>query len=169
MLLIAAHLQAARVDAAQLLDELNTFPHVREISHFSTAVLNHEIGLGAIQKVRGEWRFKSSERVTGILDSYTWQVADGFTSNEMMGKLLARLDTADNAKQLFFCQGRSCGHSAQWANRVFKERLLYGKQDWQQYAVYQISGKPEYRLMIYSAARSEDRQYLRVELLSISG
>jgi hypothetical protein len=85
-----------------------------------------------------------------------------------MARLLERLDSADNTKLLFSCHGRACGHGAQWANRVFRERVLYGREDLQKYAVYAIEGKPRYRLVTYSAARTEDRQYLRVDLLTIS-
>lgn len=150
------------------LEELDSFPHARRVSFDTQEVIDHEIGLGGIRKVRGDWRFKDSERLSGTLVSYTWQIMDGFTSAQVMDKLLAPVAANADAQLLFKCEGRACGHSAQWANRVFAERVLYGREDWQQYAVYALQDNGEYRLVVYSAARTEDRQYLRADLLRIA-
>ena len=81
---------------------------------------------------------------------------------------LEKVEGDDSATLLFSCQGRACGHGAQWANRVFRERVLYGREDLQRYAVYELEGSPKYRLITYGAARTEDRQYLRVDLLELA-
>jgi len=160
--------RAAAIDVEALLDKLNNYPHARQISYSQTDVIDHEIGLGAMQKTRGEWRFKNSERLSGNLTSYTWQIVDGFTSAQLMKKLLDEVAQDEAASLLFACEGRACGNEAEWANRVFNERVLYGRADLQRYAVYGLKGDPAYRLLAYSAARTEDRQYLRVELLQIA-
>ena len=118
-----------------------------------------------MQKVRGSWRFKVSERQSGVLLRYTWQIVDGFTSNEVMAEAEQRLD---QARLLFACDGRSCGQGVQWANRVFRERVLYGRDDLQRYRVYDPLGDGRYRLLLFSSARTSDRQYLHAQLLSIS-
>ena len=45
----------------------------------------------------------------------------------------AELEAGEGVTLLYSCAGRACGHAAQWANRVFRQRLLYGRQDLQQY------------------------------------
>jgi hypothetical protein len=58
----------------------------------------------------------------------------------------------------------------QWANRVFRQRVLYGREDLQRYRVYALEeAGAQYRLVVYSAARTADRQYLHVDLLLITG
>ena len=84
-----------------------------------------------------------------------------------MQELVAQVQENLGVELLFECQGRACGQGAQWANRVFGQRILYGREDLQQYQVYGLSGVPAYRLVIYSAARTADRQYLHVELLQV--
>jgi hypothetical protein len=150
-----------------LLVQLDEFPHAKQIAFSQQEVIDHEIGLGAIQKVRGEWRFKHSERLSGNLLSYTWQIVDGFTSAEVMAELLDSVAKGEGTSELFRCKGRACGQGAQWANRVFHQRLLYGRGDSQRYRAYAIQGENDYRLVAYSAARTADRQYLHVELLRI--
>jgi hypothetical protein len=153
----------------ELLQELDDYPHAQVISSSDEQVLDYELGLGSIKKVRGVWRFKNSERKTGYLQTYTWQIVDGFSSEEVMQSLQESLEQDKNASVLFACDGRSCGQGAQWANRVFHQRVLYGREDLQRYRIYSLQGSEgtEYRLVIYSAARTADRQYLHVELLQI--
>jgi hypothetical protein len=150
------------------LQQLDSYPHARQIAFSRREVLDHEIGLGAIQKMRGEWRFKRSERLSGTLASYTWQVVDGFSSAQVMEDLLENITADDRGTLLFACSGRACGKGVQWANRVFREQVLYGREDLQQYRVYDLPGEPSYRLTAYSSERTTDRQYLHVELLRIA-
>ncbi|RLA55274.1 MAG: DUF4892 domain-containing protein, partial [Gammaproteobacteria bacterium] len=153
----------------ELLRQLNDYPHARLVAVSEEDVRDHEVGLGAMQKVQGAWRFKSSERHSGSLSRHTWQIVDGFTSIEVMEGLLAALEEQDGTTLLFTCDARACGQGVQWANRVFHQRVLYGREDLQRYRVYdlQVDGI-EYRLAIYSSARTADRQYLHVDLLRIA-
>lgn len=158
----------ASPEPEELLQQLNDYAHAKQVAFSSSEVIDHEIGLGAIKKVRGEWRFKKSERLSGLLVSYTWQIIDGFTSEEVMTKLLDSVAEREGAELLFKCRGRACGQGVQWANRVFRERVLYGREEFQRYQVYRLQEGANYRLVVYGAARSEDRQYLRADLLRIT-
>ena len=158
---------AAQDSPVLLLQQLDEFPHARQVSYSQEQVLDYELGLGAMQKVRGVWQFKDSERLSGTLTRYTWQIVDGFTSLEVMQELESELQQREGLQTLFQCQGRACGSGAQWANRVFHQRILYGRDDMQHYAVYQLDEGTEYRLVAFSAARTADRQYLHVELLEV--
>ena len=148
---------------AALLQALDNYPHASRLETSVTSVIDHEVGLGALQKISGAWRFKDSERLSGELTRYTWQIIDGFTSIEVMEELLARVEDA-GAEQVFSCDGRACGHGSQWANRVFRQRVLYGRDGLQRYRVYGLGENT--RLLIYASARTSDRQYLHAELLT---
>ena len=152
----------------QVLLRLNEFPHAQQVAFIEKEVIDHEVGLGAINKVSGAWRFKRSERVSGVLSAYTWQIVDGFTSLEVMDELVTKVVESGTSELLFACAGRACGQGVQWANRVFHQRILYGREQFQRYSVYRLQSEAEYRLIIYSSSRSADRQYLHVELLKLS-
>lgn len=149
----------------ELIAFLDSIPHVVDISRSQQQVIDHEVGLGAIRKVRGVWQFKDSERLTGELSRHTWQVIDGFSSLEIFDQVVSHLDAMSASEELFSCVGRSCGQGVQWANRVFGERVLYGREELQHYKVYSVSSQPTYRVLLYSAARTADRQYFHLELL----
>lgn len=166
LLLASAAVQAET--AAQLLAKLNEFPHAQQIAFSESEVQDHEVGLGPIRKVGGAWTFKRSERFSGVLIRYTWQIVDGFTSLEVLAELEASIAEQTRAETLFSCDARACGPGVQWANRVFLQRLLYGRDDLQRYRVYSVSDNPFDLLLIYSGARTADRQYLHVELLDVT-
>ncbi|MEH6593816.1 MAG: DUF4892 domain-containing protein [Halioglobus sp.] len=151
----------------ELVDKLNAYPHAVEVSQATMEVRDHEIGLGAIKKIRGVWQFKESERLSGTLDRHTWQIVDGFSSLEIFEGLVAELESDGMAELLFACEGRSCGQGVQWANRVFGERILYGREELQRYSVYALTGEVSFRVILYSAARTADRQYFHMESLEL--
>jgi hypothetical protein len=152
----------------QLLERLNEFPHAQQIEFQESEVLDYAVGLGAMQKVSGAWNFKHSERFNGQLTGYTWQLRDGFTSIEVMNELLVKVDELEAETLMFSCDGRACGNGVQWANRVFRQPVLYGREDLQRYRVFSIGESPRYLLLIYAAARTADRQYLHTELLQVA-
>jgi hypothetical protein len=151
-----------------LLQQLDEYPHTKQIDFSELEVIDHEVGLGALQKVRGEWRFKRSERLSGSLQRHTWLIDGGFNSAEVMAKLLTSVENIEGATELFSCDGRACGRAVQWANRVFNQRVLFGREDLQRYSVFAVQGEETGRLLVYSAERTADRQYLHVEWLRIA-
>ncbi|GAB5449714.1 MAG: hypothetical protein Hals2KO_00420 [Halioglobus sp.] len=168
VLLCAAPKAAA--DSAQLRQQLAALDeslHTVRVEYAVNTVTDHKVALGAIRKLHGEWILEDSERLSGELSSFTWQIVDGFTSKEVMEELLETVSNMAGAQQLFACDGRACGHSSQWANRVFGQRVLYGRQDLQRYRVYSLPEGAGYRLVVYASARSTDRQYLRVDLIAV--
>ena len=155
-------------EPVELLQNIDEYPHTELVERTESAVIDHEVGLGAMQKVRGIWRFKSSERLSGTLVRYTWQVIDGFSSEEVFEQIVTAVEQRPDATKLFDCYGLSCGHGSQWANRVFRQRILYGRNAAQHYRVYSLGPDAEHRLLIYAAVRTSDRQYLHAELLSVT-
>jgi hypothetical protein len=169
LVLLLAFAAVAAATPEELLQQLNDYPHAQQVAISEEEVRDHEIGLGAMQKVHGAWKFKKSERQSGLLSRHTWQIVDGFTSIEVMSELIATLEEQAGTTLLFTCDARACGQGVQWANRVFHQRVLYGREDLQRYRVYALQvDDAEYRLALYSSARTADRQYLHVELLRIA-
>lgn len=154
--------------AKALIEQMDNYPHAENIASSQDEVRDYEIGLGAIEKVGGQWTFKHSERSTGLLQRNTWRITDGFTSNEVLDQVVGTLEADEQHELLFSCKGRSCGQGAQWANRVFKERILYGRSEMQRYRVYTLGSPAKYRVLFFSAARTADRQYLHMEVLELA-
>jgi len=153
---------------AEALQRLDRYPHSVTVDSAIEAVRDYEIGLGAIQKVGGAWQFKHSQRLSGTLTRYTWQIVDGFQAGDILDEVADSVTEVPGNELLFECAGRSCGPAVQWANRVFGQRVLYGRDADQRYRVYALPGPPALRLLLYSAVRPPDRQYLHAELLEVA-
>jgi hypothetical protein len=148
---------------------LDDYPHLQSLDPMvDNKVRDYLIPLGAIEKIRGVWSPRESERHSGILRRFNWRVLDGYRSEELVAELDQRMDDDPRAELIFKCEARACGSSVQWANRIFNERLLYGTEESQRYRVYAVTaGDANYRMLIYGSARSSDRQYLHAELLEL--
>ncbi|MEP4484692.1 MAG: DUF4892 domain-containing protein [Halioglobus sp.] len=169
LLLLCSRSMASELAAVEgVLLQLDAYPHAVAIEGSQEQTIDHEVGLGALRKVAGSWRFKTSERVSGLLQRTTWQIVDGFTSSEVLSELENSVAELPDQVLLFSCEGRACGPGSQWASRVFGQRILYGRDEQQRYRVYRITeGQDEYRLLIYASARTSDRQYLHTDLLKM--
>ncbi|MFT7288316.1 MAG: hypothetical protein ACI87W_002434 [Halieaceae bacterium] len=169
--LIAAQ-PAAVVTAAEpaaMLLAIDEFVHLEmHDSQLSSPVRDYLVALGAVQKIRGVWAPSDSERVSGLRTSYTWKLLDGYTSAEVLEEITGQFVAAGDTEPLFACEARACGRSVQWANRIFRQRLLYGVEVSQRYRAYRLQrdGK-EYRLLLYSSYRTGDRQYLHAEVIEL--
>lgn len=149
------------------LEWLQSAPYLQLVdSQPEAPVSAYTVPLGAIQKIRGVWAPRRSERLSGARRSYTWRVEEGFSVAEVIAELDRRLALDGAAEIRFRCDARACGSSVQWANRIFGERLLYGTEASQRYRVLAFPAADRERLLIYGSARSNERQYLRVDLLT---
>lgn len=135
-----------------------------EYSRQGPATAEYLLGLGAYQKIRSRWQLKHSEVLEGELERITWQVHDGFTAPEGFDWFVSKLP--EGAEQLFYCEGRACGSSAQWASRIFDERVLYGHDDRQRYGVWRMEeGGATWTVVLYASDRANRRHFLRMDRL----
>ena len=139
--------------------------HAEEFSRSGPDAVDYVLGLGAFQKIGGRWRLKHSENISAELERITWQVQEGFTAEEGFDWYREQLPA--DAELLFECQGRACGSSAQWASRIFEERVLYGHDDRQRYAVWRVQeGERRWTLVLYSVDRANRRHFIRLDRLA---
>jgi hypothetical protein len=74
-----------------------------------------------------------------------------------------------NLRELFHCKARDCGTSNSWANIHFKIIQLYGLDQYQFYAAYEITNaddKPFY-VTLYSVMRGNKRAYVQLDILHV--
>ncbi|WP_279245471.1 DUF4892 domain-containing protein [Candidatus Litorirhabdus singularis] len=140
------------------------YPHSTQAVEQGPTEVDYLLGLGAMQKVGGRWRHKESEQIDGELLRLTWAINQDYTAQEAFEWM--RDQVTENAQVLFECDGRSCGSSAQWASRVFDQRLLYGHDERQQYLVARIQQDgATYTYVIYAIDRANRRHYLHLDLI----
>ena len=146
------------------LPELESHPHARVHAETTGAVVDYELGLGALQKVKGRWRWKHSERIRGTLTRRTWHMDEGYTAEEAYQWYALQLEAT--AELLFQCQGRDCGSSAQWASRKFQQRVLYGHDQRQLYSAWRLHQQGVVcTVVLYAVDRGDRRHYVHLDRL----
>ena len=90
--------------------------------------------LGSVSEVNNELRVSDSIRKRWSGVERTLRVGRNLSVDEVADYYRSRI-SEKGATVLFECEGRACGNSNVWANRVFEESRLYGRDDAQKYWV----------------------------------
>jgi len=77
---------------------------------------------------------------------------------------------ARGAQVLFQCSGRSCGRSNVWANQIFGQATLYGRDTDQDYliAAHTNGTNQTWLTLVYTVTRGNQREYVWVEHLEVA-
>lgn len=134
--------------------------------HATKKVSDHWVILGAIERIKGAVEPEGEVRLSGRLSSWLWQVPVGHDVEESFGFIKRQIK--DSAITLFNCDGRSCGLSNDFANQVFAQSILYGRDSEQKYWVGLEAGSKDTLWIIYGGQRSNKKVYLYVEKLVLN-
>lgn len=148
--------------------ELETYPGARIMYQTREKVDDYTLALSSYKKIAGNWTMDRSQRLKGGLHRYTLELPEGHSLENGFDFYLDQLHTR-NSRELFYCKARDCGTSNSWANNHFKVLQLYGMDQYQQYAAYEViptSQKPVY-VSLYAVRRGNKRVYIQIEILDV--
>ena len=117
--------------------------------------------LGAIQRISGAVKPEAEVRLSAKTTHWLWEIPVGHTSEESFEVMKKQLNK--KATTLFQCQGRGCGLSNDFANQIFNQSILYGRDSDQFYWVGLTDEKRPSVWVVYTSARSAKRVYAYVE------
>ncbi|MFT5593229.1 MAG: hypothetical protein ACI8SR_001601 [Oceanicoccus sp.] len=126
---------------------------------------DHRLVLGAIQRISGAMKPEAEVRLSGKVRHWLWQLPEGLSSDEAFAFFKNQLST--KVSTLFQCEGRSCGLSNDFANQVFNQSILYGRDSDQFYWVGLSDDKSPSVWLVYTSARSAKRVYAYVEKIEL--
>ena len=141
------------------------FPQAQIIS-FSTEVDAERLyPKSPLHRVSNQLRIEQSLQADGHLTALTYELPRGRLAREAFTQ--ARQALLENGAQpLFWCEGRECGSSSQWANAIFANARLYGPDDQQDYLLVRLAEPASDNLIaLYGITRGNRRAYLHVEQL----
>lgn len=148
--------------------ELEAYPAARIIFQTTAKTDDYTLALSSYKKIAGNWLLDRSQRLKGELYRFTVELPVGHSAKNGFDFYVDQLNT-HNIRELFYCKARDCGTSNSWANNHFKVQQLYGLDQYQQYAAYEVTppdGKPIY-VSLYAVQRGNKRVYLQIETLSV--
>ncbi|WP_235937686.1 DUF4892 domain-containing protein [Marinobacter caseinilyticus] len=128
---------------------------------------SHLILLSAVREVNDEIRSDSVIRLAVRGSGQRLQVSPDSGRDE--ARAYYRNELAERkAVVLFECQGRGCGRSNVWANQIFSDATLYGRDANQDYlaAAYRDQEGNVQVVLVYTVTRGNHREYVWVEQLT---
>lgn len=166
LVIVFALCLASPVFAAELI--VQNYGNARVIFESNGKVDEYLLALGSYKKIAGSWRADRQQRLSGNLARYTLELPEGHSANNGFDFYLDQLQNY-NIRELFHCKGRDCGTSNSWANNHFKNQLLYGLDQFQQYGAYEVTTADEtpFYVALYSVQRGNKRVYLQLDVLHV--
>lgn len=122
--------------------------------------------LSPLKMINGELQSEKNIQLSGQVSRTTYQIPNSI-QKELVFTFFNDQISKKNGTLLFSCQGRACGSSNDWANQIFKNKTLYGRDRYQRYTVYKISvNNSDTFILLYLTRRGNGRQYIHIEQIS---
>jgi hypothetical protein len=146
--------------------KLQPYPNAREVNHSHIDMNDYLLALGSYKKVDGNWLVDRSQRLSGALERITIELPADHNAENGFSFYKEQLDKY-NLRELFHCKARDCGTSNSWANNHFKIIQLYGLDQYQFYAAYEITSANEmpYYVALYAVIRGNKRALVQLDIL----
>jgi hypothetical protein len=166
MLVLATFLIASSVHAqpSEIFEYVSSLWGVTEQQANTVRVVNRPIPLGAMEKRDGIWRPEATMPFTGTVTRVTWQVEDQLVV-DLFTSIEERL-VAGGGEKRYGCIARSCGNASEWASKVYRQRLLYGRDEFMRYGAFRYDDGSW--VTVFSAARTASRQYLHIDFYRLN-
>jgi outer membrane protein OmpA-like peptidoglycan-associated protein len=132
---------------------------------------DYRLTLGALEKINNQWVPEYEQRLAGTLDKKTFKLDEGHSAQEVFQYYFKQTQQL-GGRLLFQCRGRSCGSSNSWANTRFHVKQLYGLDDKQFYAVFEVDGldsdspsSARSYVTLYGVTRGNKRSFIQLDVM----
>ena len=145
---------------------LEEYPHARIVFRSQLEDDDYVLALGSFKKTEGMWSVDHHQRLSGKLTRMTLELPSTHSAEDGF-HFYARQLKKLSARELYRCDGRECGPSNSWANNHFKVIQLYGLDQHQHYAAYEIiqEKKAPYYVSLYAVLRGNKRVLVQLDIL----
>ncbi|MEM7279819.1 MAG: DUF4892 domain-containing protein [Pseudomonadota bacterium] len=127
---------------------------------FESEVVSHEVVLGSLEMINRQLTPEDSTWVRGTRIGYTYFLPDARDTQVVMDDILTQL--SELGELAFQCEGRGCGSSNYWANRIFDQAILYGPVRYQRYTAVKLNDDTGY-VVVYVGMRATRKIYVKIQ------
>ncbi|EAT13620.1 DUF4892 domain-containing protein [Bermanella marisrubri] len=113
--------------------QLNPQEGAERIDFDATRKQNQWVVLGQLKRIQGNLIAEQDVRVDGRVTSWMWKWPSGLSVQAAFNYIVEQAKPSSTT--LFECEARGCGMSNDFANQVFSQPLLYGRDNDQLYWV----------------------------------
>jgi hypothetical protein len=145
--------------------KLAPFPFATIVEQGEEISRPRDFVLSAVESIRRETSIERMVTVAAQRRWITYEVPIDTDPAKLKAHYAEQLGvqsgTQSRTKLLFQCEGRDCGRSNTWANQIFGQALLYGRDQEQVYFAAQVEDQ---LVAVYLIKRGNRRQYAHVEV-----
>ena len=129
----------------------------------------HLVLFSPVREVNDEIRSESLARLPVVGEGRLYKIDRDSSRGKAREHYRVQLQ-ARGAQVLFECSGIECGRSNVWANQIFGQRVLYGRDATQDYLVAGTTASDGSRwlTLVYTVTRGNLREYAWVEHLAVA-
>jgi hypothetical protein len=144
---------------------LESLPNSYKKLSSTKQVIDHWVILGSVERIIGSVEPESDARLSGELSNWLWKIPTGHDVKSSFSFVQGQM--SESVVTLYECTGRICGLSNDYANQVFSQSILTGRNSEQK---YWVGFEPDKNTLwlVYGSERSNQRVYLYAEKLVLT-
>lgn len=139
---------------------LDAFPRAVLVEESVTPNTAYRLVLSELKRIQARTVGEQERLISGDLTRQIWELPAGYELDQVMDFYLEQLS---DGQLLYECSALDCGSSNFWANKVFENAKLYGRDARQRYAVILSRGDENHLYVIYAVQRSKQKIYINID------
>lgn len=138
------------------------FPRAELIEESQLKNTEYRLIISGLKRQRASTSGEVERLITGDINRQFWQISTNHSVHQVMDYFLNQWQ---DEKILYRCSGLDCGSSNFWANEIFNNAKLYGRDKNQAYIVAMIPGSPNKIYVLYAVQRSKQKLYFNLDTI----
>jgi hypothetical protein len=155
-------LSTAQVHAVDNKKIIEAFPRAELIEEAQISYTEYRLVLSGLQRIEAVTSGEVERLITGDVNRQFWQISTNHEVEQILDYFLSQWQEL-GAKVIYRCSGLDCGSSNFWANGIFNNAKLYGRDSDQAYVVAMIPGNPNRIYVLYAVERSKNKLYFNLD------
>jgi hypothetical protein len=148
---------------AQAADKSIDFPRAELVEETQVKNSEYRLVLSELKRKQATTSGEVERLISGDMTRQFWQLS---VNHEVEQVLEHYLTQWKDAQVMYRCSGLDCGSSNFWANKIFENAKLYGRDANQAYLVAMIPGSPNRIYVLYAVQRSKQKLYFNLDEIS---
>ncbi len=137
-----------------------SFPRAELVQQSEFDNSEYRLVLSELKRQRATTSGEVERLINGDVVRQFWQLS---VNHEVEQVLAHYLGQWKGAQVLYRCSGLDCGSSNFWANKIFNNAKLYGRDANQAYLVVKMPGSPNRIFVLYAVQRSKHKLYFNLD------
>ncbi|MFT4764274.1 MAG: hypothetical protein ACI9OH_001368 [Oleispira sp.] len=158
-------LSAVQAHGADRSKIMEAFPRAELVEETQLNNAEYRLVLSGLKRKRATTSGEVERLISGDINRQFWQIS---TNHEVEQILEHFLKQWQGAQVMYRCSGLDCGSSNFWANDIFSNAKLYGRDANQSYVVAMIPGNPNRIYVLYAVQRSKQKLYFNLDQITSS-